>query len=70
MDRQWDLASLSFDKKVDRITYGGAIVQAMVKKWDFLGFTQRARGGGERGELTIDVASGSNDRLGIRAEKV
>ena len=41
MDRQWDLASLSLDKKVDRITYGGGIVQAIVKKWDFLGFTQR-----------------------------
>ena len=72
MDRQWDLASLSLDKKVDRITYGGAIVQAMVKKWDFLGFTQRARGGGERGargagELTIDVTRGSKDRLGISA---
>ena len=49
MDRQWGPASLSFDNKVDRITYGGATVQAMDKEWDFLGFTQRARGGSERG---------------------
>ena len=57
---------------MDRITYGGGIVQAIVKKWDFLGFTQRARGGGERGagcagEFTIDVARGSKDRLGVIA---
>jgi len=44
MDRQWGHATLSFDKKVDRITYGGATVQAMDKNEDFQGFPQRGLG--------------------------
>ena len=71
MDRQWGPDSLRFDKKVDRITYGGGTVQAMDKHWIFWG-SLNARGVGARGvrgagELTIDVASGSKDRLGISA---
>ena len=70
MDRQWGPDSLRLGKKVDRKTYGGATVQAMDKIEDFQGFPQRglgARGARGAGELTIGVASGSKDRLGISA---
>jgi len=62
-----DLASLSLDKKVDRTTYGGATVQAMVKIWEFLGFTQRARGGGERGAGARGGRGRGSSRLTSRA---